>query len=156
MSDSREAWRRPNAWTALRVAVGLIFVVSGFEKLIGPYQNFAYVIEQYRAVDAQQAAVIAQVLPWFELIAGAFFALGLWTTASGCVILGMFGIFLGAVGQALARHLPMDECGCFGDLISIPLPVVFGMDLVLSALTLLGLWARPGCKAASMDGAYEG
>ena len=139
----------------VRVAVGLMLAVSGFEKLIGPYQNFQYVIEQYHVVSGPQAAVIAQVLPWFELVAGVFFMLGLWTDLSGAVILGLFGIFLGAVGQALVRSLPMDECGCFGDLISIPLPAVFVMDLSLATLTLLGLRARPGMRAASVDAVYE-
>ena len=146
---------RPSGWTFFRIGTGLLFVVSGFEKLIGPYQNFQFVIEQYRVIDGPQAAMAAQVLPWAELIAGAFFMLGLWTRISGAAVLGMFGIFLGAVGQALLRKLPLDECGCFGDLISIPLPVVFGMDLTMAALTAAGLFKRPGVRAASLDAFYD-
>ncbi len=131
-----------------------MFAVSGFEKLIGPYQNFAYVIEQYQMIGGGRAALLAQTLPWLELVAGVFFMLGLWTRVSGKAILAMFGIFLVAVGQALVRRLPMDECGCFGELISIPLPGVFAMDLVLTALVVLGMRARPGFGACSVDAAY--
>ena len=142
-------------WAAVRVLVGVLLVVSGFEKLIGPYQNFGFVIEQYRVVGSEQAVWIARTLPWFELVAGGFFALGLWTRVFGAAVLGMFAVFLGAVGQALVRRLPMDECGCFGDLISIPLPAVFAMDWALAALTAVGLFRRPGLKAVSVDSLYE-
>lgn len=137
------------------MAIGLVFVVSGFEKLIGPYQNFQFVIEQYQIANSQQAALIAQVLPWIELIAGAFFALGLHTRVSGAAVIAMSGVFFGVVGQALVRRLPMDECGCFGDLVSIPLPAVLAMDAALASLTFAGLKKRPGARAFSIDAAYE-
>ncbi len=141
-----------NVWTAARIVVGLLFVVSGFEKLVSPYQNFQFVIEQYQVVGRDQAAWTAQILPWAELIAGAFLALGLWTTAAGSAVLAMFGVFIAAVAQALIRRLPLDECGCFGELISIPLPAVLAMDLMLTALVALGLSRKPGFKAAGLDG----
>jgi hypothetical protein len=139
-------------WTVVRVVTGFLLVVSGFEKLVSPYQNFQFVIEQYQVVGGEQAAWIAKTLPWAELIAGAFFMLGLWTTAAGTAVLTMFGVFIGAVGQALVRRLPMDECGCFGELISIPLPAVLVMDLVLAALVAAGLRLKPGFKTAALDG----
>ena len=67
----------------------------------------------------------------------------------------MFGVFLGAVGQALVRRLPLDECGCFGNLISIPLPAVFAMDLGLAVVTAAGLAKRPGARAFSIDALYD-
>lgn len=139
-------------WAAVRIGVGLLFAVSGFEKLVSPYQNFQFVIEQYQIVGGEQAAWIARTLPWAELVAGAFFALGLWTPAAGAAVLAMFGVFIGAVGQALVRRLPMDECGCFGELVSIPLPVVLVMDLVLASLVARGLRLKPGFGAAGLDG----
>jgi hypothetical protein len=138
-------------WTAVRVVTGLLFAVSGFEKLVSPYQNFQFVIEQYQVVGGEQAAWIAKTLPWAELVAGAFFLLGLWTPAAGAAILALFGVFIVAVGQALVRRLPMDECGCFGELISIPLPVVLVMDLTLAALVAWGLRLKPGLRAAGLD-----
>ncbi len=141
-----------NFWTVARIGTGLLFAVSGFEKLVSPYQNFQFVIEQYQVVGREQAAWIAQTLPWAELVAGVFLALGLWTTAAGAAVLAMFGVFIVAVGQALVRRLPLDECGCFGELISIPLPAVLAMDLTLTALVALGLSRKPGFKSAGLDG----
>jgi hypothetical protein len=132
-----------------------MFALSGFEKLIGPYQNFKYVIEQYQVLGGDQAALLARTLPWLELFAGVFFAMGLWTTTAGVTILLMLGVFMGAVGQALIRKLPLDECGCFGELISIPLPMVFVMDAALAALTVMGLRKRPGVRTLSIDAMYE-
>lgn len=146
---------RISGWTVVRWIVGLLLAVSGFEKLISPYQNFQFIIEQYQIVGSQQAALVAQILPWAELLAGVFFAVGLWTRVAGFAVLALFGIFLVAVGQALIRRLPMDECGCFGELISIPLPGVFTMDMVLGTLTLAGLRKRPGIRVFSADAAYD-
>jgi uncharacterized membrane protein YphA (DoxX/SURF4 family) len=142
---------RWSAWPWIRVCVGAIFVVSGFEKLISPYQNFQYVIEQYQMVSGEQAAWIAQALPWAELIGGSFFLLGLWTTEAAVSVMAMFGIFITAVGQALIRQLPLGECGCFGELISIPLPVVLAMDTVLLLAVAAGLIRKPGLRAMSLD-----
>jgi uncharacterized membrane protein YphA (DoxX/SURF4 family) len=144
-----------NFWSCVRVAVGLLLAVSGFEKLTGPYQNFQFVIEQYQVIGRNEAAFAAQTLPWVELIGGVFFAFGLWTTAAGAAAVGMFGIFLGVIGQALLRRLPLDDCGCFGDLISIPPPFMFAMDLTLASLTVVGLIKRPGARAFSLDAVYE-
>lgn len=137
------------------MTVGLLLAVSGFEKLVGPHQNFQFVIEQYRVVGPEGAALIARTLPWAEWIAGVFFALGLWTRISGAAVLALFGVFLAAVGQALVRRLPMDECGCFGELISLPLPAVFAMDAVLAALVALGLRRKPGFARGGLDARYE-
>lgn len=142
-------------WLCARAVIGGLLAVSGFEKLVGPYQNFAYVIEQYRIVGTDDAVLIAQTLPWAELVVGVFLILGLWIRAAALGALAMFAVFLVVVGQALARRLPMDECGCFGELVSIPPAGVFGMDLVIAAVLVAGLLRRPGFTARSVDALYD-
>ncbi len=123
----------------LRILFGMIFVVSGFEKLVSPYQNFLYVIQGYQIVPAGLDVIVAQVFPWIELLIGLFIVLGLWVRWSLIGGMGMVLTFLTIVGQALIRKLPIDECGCFGELISFPPQVVFMIDsaLLICAIVLL-------------------
>lgn len=115
----------------LRVVLGSVFLVSGGEKLIGPYQNFLYVVQNYEVFTPAVEEIIARTFPWIELILGVFLILGLWIkwTLRGIII--MLTGFVCIVSQALLRQLPIVECGCFGDLISFPLHVVLIFDSVL-------------------------
>ncbi len=75
-------------------------------------------------------------MPWIELFVGIFLLLVLWINIAlkGAGLL--FVSFIFVVGQALIRRLPIDECGCFGQLISFPLPMVLAMDSVLLLITI--------------------
>ena len=120
----------------LRLVLGLVFVVSGFEKLVSPYQNFLYVIQGYDFVPEVLEVPVAKYFPWFELIVGLFLVLGLWIKvalfSSAAMVLG----FMTFVSQAMIRKLPIDECGCFGEMISFPLHVVFLIDTTLLCITI--------------------
>lgn len=112
----------------VRILMGLLLLVSGVEKSISPYQNFLYVIQSYQFLPSGVDVLVAQVLPWIELIIGLFLLLGLWTRAvliaSACMFLG----FISVVGQALLRGMNLSECGCFGELLHVPPPVMLGID----------------------------
>jgi len=118
----------------LRVALGLLFFYSGFSKLIVPYQNFMYVIEGYQMLDHSVAMWVARTMPWVEVIGGLFLAAGLWTRAAAGVLWFLNWTFLVALGQALVRRLPIDDCGCFGEGIKLPLWATFAVDCVLWVL----------------------
>jgi len=122
-----------NPFAALRCAVGLVFLVSGFEKLIVPYQNFLYVVQSYEFVPAGVDTLVARIFPWVEFFLGLFTVLGLWTQWSLRAVMVMLAVFLMTVGQAMVRGLPISECGCFGELISLPLWAVFAFDSCLFA-----------------------
>ncbi len=118
----------------MRVVIGSIFVVSGFEKLIGPYQNFLYVIQSYSFLPPLLAEVAARFLPWVEFFLGIFLVLGLWLKWTLRAIMVLLLMFMGVVVQALVRNLPIDECGCFGELVSFPLQVVLAFDTTVFVL----------------------
>lgn len=120
-----------NAVVLIRIFIGFVFVVSGTEKLLGHYQNFLYVIQGYDFVPAPLDAWIARVFPWIELMLGVFAILGLWTLWTLRGLLMATSVFLLVTGQALWRNLPIEKCGCFGELVSIPLPTILLMDSVL-------------------------
>jgi hypothetical protein len=60
-------------------------------------------------------------------------------------------MFILIVGQALLRKLPIDECGCFGGLISLPLSVVLMFDSVQLLLTGLLIKQEKHTGCFSLD-----
>ena len=103
-------------------------MVSGFEKLIGPYQNFLYVVQSYELFPTWLEDLTARFLPWAELFLGIFLFSGLWLKWVSRAVLVLFGMFIAVAGQAFIRGLPIDECGCFGQFISLPLSSVLVLD----------------------------
>lgn len=144
-----------NVLVFARILIGLIFVVSGFEKIITPYQNFQYVIQAYELFPEFAEAIIARTFPWVELVTGIFLVLGLWIrpalAGAGLMLTG----FLVIVGQAMIRRLPIDECGCFGEFISIPLYGVFLMDATLLVFTVLAFKNIAKTSRFSLDSLFH-
>jgi uncharacterized membrane protein YphA (DoxX/SURF4 family) len=120
-----------------RVAIGFMFVISGGEKLIGPYQNFLYVIQSYEVFPPALEEAAARIVPWFELFTGVFLVLGLWTKQSLRAAMVLLIGFILIVSQAIIRDLPISECGCFGELASFPLHVVLMFDTIVFTINFV-------------------
>ena len=144
-----------NIFVGLRLMVGILFVISGGEKLVNPYQNFLYVLQSYELVGPPLEEGIAHVIPWVEFFLGIFIFLGLWLNV---VLRGLFILvfmFLFTVAQAVVRRLPLVECGCFGGLVSFPLPVTFMLDAALLILTRILIKKIKQTSRLSLDGYWE-
>jgi uncharacterized membrane protein YphA (DoxX/SURF4 family) len=126
-------------------------VTSGFEKAASPYQNFLYVIQSYAFLNPLFEEITAHLLPWFEFFTGVFLALGFWLKGILPAAMSLFVLFMIVVGRAIIRHLPVEECGCLGDLISFPLPVVFVFDTALFILTGLMYYKFKKTQRFSLD-----
>ena len=140
---------------AVRVLLASVFIASGFEKLNSPVQNFAAVIEKYQFIPAPLLSATAHAVPWIELVLGVLFALGLWTRAS---LLGLWVMntgFIVLIGSALVRKLSIDECGCFGTAVSVPLPVTLALDCVLWVLFLVYFRTLGRVPVPSLDNRFS-
>lgn len=135
----------------LRWTIATVFLVSGLEKCLGPYQNFLYVVQQYELFPSGVEQVIARIFPFIELFIGIFLLVGLWTKQSLQAALIVNVAFILVVGQALIRQLPIDQCGCFGELIHVPLAGILLFDTGLLALNCLVLWNLSKALRFSMD-----
>jgi uncharacterized membrane protein YphA (DoxX/SURF4 family) len=149
--------RKINLYLIIRVVIGGIFLVSGGEKLLSPMANFLYVIEGYDVIPWPLLRELAAVIfPWVEYCLGGFLLLGLWIRPAIVLAGGCTTIFLVIVSQALFRQLPLTECGCFGDLLSVPLPVILMLDSLI-AFGLVRLWRQTERAAAlSLDNYFTG
>lgn len=134
-----------------RILIGCLFIVSGFEKLIGPYQNFLYVVQSYEFLPTLLEEIVARTLPWIELFLGVFLVVGLWLQWALRSIGVLIFLFILIVSQALLRKLPIDECGCFGGLISLPLYAVLIFDSTLFLLTGVLLKQEKRINIFSLD-----
>lgn len=118
--------------------IGALFLVSGFMKLIQPYQNFLLVVHNYQILNGLAAEWFARTLPWAEFVLGVFMVAGLWLRP---VLLGLWAMntmFIAALSSAMIRKLPLQECGCFGDTFSLPPQWMLAMDISLW-LAFMGL-----------------
>lgn len=142
-------------WALLRILIGILFIVSGLEKIINPYQNFLYVIENYELLPVSLAEVVARVFPWVEFITGIFMLLGFWLKQALTATLILFGIFITVVLQAIVRKLPVVDCGCFGGLIHLNLQTVFLMDTCLLIITSLLVYNIGKTRSLSLDKLFD-
>ena len=98
------------AW-ALRVGLGLVFIVASLDKVAHP-EAFARSIANYHLVPQAAINLLAVCLPWIELVCGVLLVLGLQVRANLLVIWALLALFIGAISLALQRGYDI-SCGCF-------------------------------------------
>jgi len=94
-----------------RLAVGGVFVLAGTLKALDT-AAFANDVARYGLAPEVAVNLVAILLPWVELVAGAALVSGIWVDAAAGLIASLNGLFVVAVSVALARGL--EVCGCFG------------------------------------------
>ena len=115
----------------LRFMIGALFVYSGYTHLVGSQYNFISAILSYRIVDARTAVWMAATLPWAEFIAGVFFILGIWFRAALFTLWSFSAVFMAAILSTFIRHIPLKDCGCFGEGVHIPVQATLALDIIL-------------------------
>ena len=139
----------------LRFAIALLFIVSGAEKLMSPRENFLYVLQAYDVFPGVIEEVSSFVFPWIELAIGVFLALGLWLRLAAIGLACMSGSLIAVVAQAIFRKLPIESCGCFGDLVHLPLKGVIILDVAVFASALVLLFNIKAAGRFSLDRLYD-
>lgn len=86
--------------------------MAGTLKIADP-AKFALDVSNYRLVPHELINLVAILVPWIEITAGAFVLAGIWLRAAALVITGLTVMFFVVIVSALARGLNI-ECGCFG------------------------------------------
>ncbi len=118
-----------------RCLVGAVFVLAGFSKLLLPHAEVMALMQQYTILPQALLPWLATVLPWIEVASGTALAIGWYTTPAALLVgLQLLGFSLLMV-VVLAAGIPIEDCGCFGQLglSETPLQVLL-RDLVMLAL----------------------
>lgn len=108
--------RRPSGssrWVMswLRVFFGVLFLAAAWPKFTDP-EGFAMMVAQYQMLPEFAVNAFSVWLPALEIVAGLSILLLPWERASTALIGLLMGMFIVALGQALARDLGI-ACGCF-------------------------------------------
>lgn len=126
-----------------RVFLGLIFIVSGWNKIQYPW-IFARALLDYALLPDQAVTLVAVVLPWLELLAGMALVLGTAARGAAGIVALLNLIFLGVLSWAVLRGLDV-SCGCFvGDQQARVSWKHILFDVLLGGLALLIARRGPG------------
>jgi uncharacterized membrane protein YphA (DoxX/SURF4 family) len=118
-----------------RVLIGGVFLFAGFSKLLIPHAEVMAHVQQYQVLPLWLVPWTATVLPWVEVGSGTALLVGFYTTWAAGVIAAQLLSFSGLMVVVLAAGIPIEDCGCFGNLglPETPLQVLI-RDLVMLAL----------------------
>ena len=136
----------------LRAVLGGIFAAAGALK-IGHFDLFASQIAGFELLPHPLIAPLALLLPFVEVLLGAYLILGLFTRFAAAFAALQLWIFAAAIGSAVVRGLSA-SCGCFGpsDTTVTSWPEV-ARDVGLGLVAVFISWRAPG--ALSLDHRME-
>ncbi len=132
----------PTALVALvRVILGGLFLFSGVVKFFG-LKRFALIIASYGMLPRQLVKPFAYTLPFAETIVGLWLLSNQALQWSGLAALILLIISTGGVLGALIKKKRMENCGCYGVLVKVPLSwKKFVENIFWIALAVVLVWS---------------
>jgi uncharacterized membrane protein YphA (DoxX/SURF4 family) len=103
-----------HAWAALRIAVGLLLMYSGFCKLLEPAEYYELPLNSYAVLPFWGTSGLATLLPWVELTLGAFLAAGLYIQTAALALLLLVIVDEAILAAAVLTHRGGEFNGVFG------------------------------------------
>lgn len=131
--------------TFSRIVVGLLFILSGWVKLIDPI-GFSYKLEEYFSPSVfdlpflmYSSLLLSVLLSFFEVLIGLMLWLGV-AKKFTLISLSALILFFGFLTFYSAYFHKVTECGCFGGVLSLTPWQSFGKNvlLLLFVLPLIG------------------
>lgn len=117
-----------------RIVLAVLFLWAAWGKISDP-QGFARALWNYRMIPDPVIPILAIGMPIFEALAAIAILLPPLQKGGSIVLLGLLGVFIVALGSALARGLDVD-CGCFGEGSSTVSPLLIVRNVALGAVAL--------------------
>lgn len=126
-----------------RLTLGVLLVVTGALK-VGHAPALASAIAGFRLLPAGIVGPLAVILPFLEILIGAYLVVGLFTRIVGWIAAVQFLLYALAIASAVVRGIPAN-CGCFGpnDVATADWPHV-AFDLTLAAVAAAIARFAPG------------
>jgi uncharacterized membrane protein YphA (DoxX/SURF4 family) len=117
-----------------RMVLGGLFIYAGAVKVGAPL-DFAQSVRNYQLVGQSLSFIAALVLPWLEIVAGAFLIAGIWKRGAALAVSSLLVFFIALTVVTMIRGLDID-CGCFG-----AVDRKAGLSVILEDLGMLFLGA---------------
>ena len=131
----------------IRFVTGIIFIISGFVKLVDPL-GFSYKLEEYFSESVLDmpffmpyALIVSILVVVFELVVGVFLILGIMKKFTLWSIFGMV-VFFAFLTFYSAYFDKVTDCGCFGDAIKFTPWQSFSKDMVLMFFSVILLFGQ--------------
>ena len=130
-----------------RVVLGLTFLFSGIVKAVDPVgtqiklADYLYAFGMGDAFIGSTLLILACILAGFEILIGAYLAVGAFSRGTSVITLIMMCV-LTPFTLYLAIKNPVQDCGCFGDAVILSNWQTFGKNVFLLALSVLVFVAR--------------
>lgn len=124
-----------------RVLLGLTFMFSGIVKAIDPvgsqikFSDYLYAFGRGDMMLDSTLLIFACLLAGFEILVGAYMLLGAFGKGTSLLVLIMMGLFT-PFTLFLAIKNPVEDCGCFGDVLVLTNWQTFFKNLFLLALAV--------------------
>ena len=120
-----------------RGLIALVFLYSGYQKLSVPLANFEEILRMYEIFPEFSIGLLSWSVPVAEILLGASIIFGLFKPLNYLASTAFFATFIIVLSRTLILQIPLDDCGCFGEGISLPL---WGTLLIDIGLFLLSAW----------------
>jgi len=144
---------RDYAGLAGRIVVGALLLFSGVHKASAPAEEFMVVLEGYGILPDVYLSLFARLVPWTEVVAGAFLFAGLWTRFAATATAGLSASFFAALLYTKLRGIELPNCGCFGQSVHLERWQAMLLDATLIAFSVAA-W-RWGLAKFSLDNWVE-
>lgn len=105
---------------ALRIVLGLLLIITGFLK-VPNLRAFSVIVASYGILPRKWVKPLAYTQPFIEVIIGSWVLSGqqlFWAGLAGMSLMAVATLF---VLFALIKKKKMDNCGCYGVAVKIPL-----------------------------------
>lgn len=123
-----------------RILVGLVFIFSGYVKLVDPLGSTYKFIDYFQAFHMgfmePVAIYLAVIMSLAEFIIGVALLVGLRMRIAAWAVL-IFMSFFTILTFFLAIFNPVSDCGCFGDALIITNWQTFGKNVILMILVVV-------------------
>ena len=127
--------------TALRVGLGLLFIISSISKLQYP-DLFIDAVQKVGILPDSLGSVFGTVLPWTELFIGCSLILGVFTTFAAGITAAMVFSFIIANIYSLFSPSAGEPCQCLGELVRLSHPAALAIDFAMLFVAGLLLYMR--------------
>jgi uncharacterized membrane protein YphA (DoxX/SURF4 family) len=137
-----------------RIAVGVLFILSGYSKLIDPH-GLEYKMDEFCEVLGwhflrPHALILSVCMIGFEIIAGFALLIGYRFKLFSILLLllSLFFTFLTAYALFSGK---VKECGCFGNCVKLTNTETFWKDVALTLVILFIVWKQKYIKPIFND-----
>lgn len=146
MIDVKKIVDRKALLNMCRLALGVLFLFSGFVKCVDPTGGAIKINDYFVAWGMDVPFAVSMVLSFLqnivEFLAGYLLVVGVYVNAASLVALGFMCVFT-PLTLYIALVNPVSDCGCFGDAVKLTNWETFYKNLIFLPISVaVYIWGR--------------